>query len=430
MPRKRREGEAPAEPPRLPAALDRIRFHYFAPSCRYHDIPTLMRFLSVVRLPQYNSEAAPHLAACSPAATVVCLTPAIGQTWFRSGTEAMTRRRVASPHRQKRIALAACLTVVVTIGNATAQEIVGAPMDLAAFVHEGLLPGGTIFEDTHSVTGALTTPKQSAEYLYPASKGQNLSGRSTNITGAFASSLAESDGNGGVGVTAWIGGSPSNTNPASIGQLVSQATWKQNFTYNGTIPASISLHLHIPALQVGLIGVPPNRDSVSATETAQAEATLETTIIHPDNSSSPGASFEFGLRAFERQLILGPGVFENFADVEFLGANNSTVDLFQSFKDNGSDSNPRFSIDSVSTDVKLGTLQPGDTVSYVYQLTAQGTTHGGEHGYVAFLGDPFGLDLTQGNLILTTTPVPEPTTCILTAVALTYLVIPLARRRP
>jgi hypothetical protein len=122
-------------------------------------------------------------------------------------------------------------------------------------------------------------------------------------------------------------------------------------------------------------------------------------------------------------------VFENFADVEFLGANNSTVDLFQSFKDNGSDSNPRFSIDSVSTDVKLGTLQPGDTVSYVYQLTAQGTTHGGEHGYVAFLGDPFGLDLTQGNLILTTTPVPEPTTCILTAVALTYLVIPLARRQ-
>ena len=49
----------------------------------------------------------------------------------------------------------------------------------------------------------------------------------------------------------------------------------------------------------------------------------------------------------------------------------------------------------MSTDVKLGTLQPGDTVSYVYQLTAQGTTHGGEQGYVAFLGDPFGLDVTR-----------------------------------
>ena len=56
----------------------------------------------------------------------------------------------------------------------------------------------------------------------------------------------------------------------------------------------------------------------------------------------------------------------------------------------------------MSTNIKLGTLQPGDTVSYVYQLTAQGTTHGGEQGYVAFLGDPFGLDVTSGNLILST----------------------------
>ena len=77
-----------------------------------------------------------------------------------------------------------------------------------------------------------------------ASKGENLSGRSTNIQGAFAlPRWRESDGNGGVGVTAWIGGSASNTNPAAIGQLVSEATWKQNFTYDGSIPASISLHL-------------------------------------------------------------------------------------------------------------------------------------------------------------------------------------------
>ena len=180
----------------------------------------------------------------------------------------------APRHRQRQIVLTACLAVALMAGQAVGGEIVGAPIDLSAFVHEALLPGGTIFEDTHSVTGALTTPKQSAEYLYLASKGENLSGRSTNIQGAFASALAESDGNGGVGVTAWIGGSPSNTNPASIGQLVSQATWKQNFTYNGTVPASISLHLHIPALEVGLIGVPPNRDSISATETAEAKATL------------------------------------------------------------------------------------------------------------------------------------------------------------
>jgi hypothetical protein len=309
--------------------------------------------------------------------------------------------------RKTRLSLWTLLAGALAAGQAIAGEIVGAPIDLSALVHEGLLPGGTIFEDTHTVVGALTTPKQSAEYLYSASKGENLSGRSTNIQGAFASSLAESDGNGGVGVTSWIGGSPSNANPAAVEQLVAEAAWRQNFTYNGTIPASISLALHIPALEVGLIGVPPNRDSFSATETAEAIATLEANIIHPDLSVSPGAKFEFGLKAFERQLIFSPGNFANFADVGFLGANNSTVDLFNSFKDNGDRFNPRFTLDSVSVNVKLGTLEPGDTVSYIYQLTAEGTTHGAEQGFVAFLGDPFGLDVVTGNLVLSATAVPE-----------------------
>jgi hypothetical protein len=339
------------------------------------------------------------------------------------GEGEMTALAAARCTRKKRISAATLLAGALAAGQAMGGEIVGAPIDLSAFVHEGLLPGSTIFEDTHSVVGALTTPKQSAEYLYLASKGENLSGRSTNIQGAFSSSLAESDGNGGVGVTSWIGGSPSNSNPAAVEQLVAQATWKQNFTYNGTIPAAISVALHIPALQVGLIGVPPNRDSMNATETAEAEATLEATIIHPDFSTSPGASFEFGLKAFEQQLIIRPGDFANFADVKFLGANNGTVDLFKSFKDNGDRFNPRFSLDSVSANIKLGTLEPGDTVSYVYQLTAEGTTHGGEQGFVAFLGDPFREDVVTGNLILSTrdvpgTAVPEPTTWLLLIVGL------------
>jgi hypothetical protein len=325
--------------------------------------------------------------------------------------------------------LTSWLALVLMAGQAVGGQIVGAPIDLSAFVHEGLLPGGTIFEDTHSVTGALTTPVQSAEYLYLASKGENLSGRSTNITGAFASALAQSDGNGGVGVTAWIGGSPSNTNPDAIGQLVSQATWKQSFTYLGTVPATISLQLHIPALQVGLIGVPPNRESVSATETAEAKATLATTITHPGLSTSRGGSFEFGLRTFERQLVIRPGDFENFADVGFLGANNSTVNLFKSFKDNGDPFNPRFSLDSVTANINLGTLQPGDTVSYVYQLTAQGTSHGAEQGYVAFLGDPFGADITSGNLVLSAASVPEPASWTLSMIALVCVVAVLRLRR-
>jgi hypothetical protein len=77
----------------------------------------------------------------------------------------------------------------------------------------------------------------------------------------------------------------------------------------------------------------------------------------------------------------------------------------------------------------LGTLQPGDTVSYVYQLTAQGTTNGGEQGYVAFLGDPFGLDVTSGNLVLSIASVPEPATGILSVIGLLCIVLVLGSRR-
>jgi hypothetical protein len=342
----------------------------------------------------------------------------------------------APRHRQMQSVFTACLAVALMAGQAVSGEIVGAPIDLSARVHETVLPGGTIFDDTHSVTGAFTTPKQSAEYLYLASQGENLSGRSTNIDRAFASALAESDGNGGVGVTAWIGANPSHSNPAAIGQLVSQATWQQSFTYNGTIPVPISLHLNIPALQVGLIGVPPRRDEASVTETAEAKATLTATIIHPDLTTSPGASFEFGMRAFETQLPSGPGPLFNFADYEFIGVNDRTKHLFEDafiikFID---PFDPRFDMKPVSTDVGLGTLQPGDTVSYVYQLTAQGTTNGGEQGYVAFLGDPFGLDVTSGNLVLSTgtpsaTPAPAPATWMLSVIGLVCVVVARGGRR-
>ena len=40
-------------------------------------------------------------------------------------------------------------------------------------------------------------------------------------------------------------------------------------------------------------------------------------------------------------------------------------------------------------------------MSWVYTLTAQGTTHGFERGYFAFLGDPFGDDVVTGNLTQT-----------------------------
>jgi hypothetical protein len=74
----------------------------------------------------------------------------------------------------------------------------------------------------------------------------------------------------------------------------------------------------------------------------------------------------------------------------------------------------KFTVDSISTVVDLGLLQTGDTLSYVYTLTAEGTTHGFERGYDAFLGDPFGVDIVTDNLSMTVALVgataPEPST--------------------
>ena len=39
-----------------------------------------------------------------------------------------------------------------------------------------------------------------------------------------------------------------------------------------------------------------------------------------------------------------------------------------------------FLLDPFSTDVDLGMLNTGDNLSYVYTLTAEGTTHGFERG--------------------------------------------------
>jgi hypothetical protein len=68
-------------------------------------------------------------------------------------------------------------------------------------------------------------------------------------------------------------------------------------------------------------------------------------------------------------------------------------------------------------------------VSYVYQLTAQGTTHGAEQGYVAFLGDPFGADVVSGNLVLSVASVPEPASWTLGAIGLVCAVLAVGHRR-
>jgi hypothetical protein len=301
-------------------------------------------------------------------------------------------------------------------GTVCAQSVVGSPQDLTAQVADYHNPGGTVFTDQQTVTGAFPNPKQSAEYLYLAPIGQNFSGHSTSIHPAFASSLAESDGNGGVGVSSWIAGMAAPGLPGSTDELVAAATWVQTFTYNGALAASISLHFEIPALTVGLIGVAPNRDAVSKTESARTAVILTSIIDRADGTQAQGGSFEYGIRADEYQIPLGPGVYENFADISI------TNDIFQNtLTNNGDTYNPEWTLAAVKGNVTLGVLGPGDSISYVYTISASGTTLGGEHGYYAFIGDPFGIDVVSGNLLPVLGPVPEPPVWALAVGGLAWL---------
>jgi hypothetical protein len=290
--------------------------------------------------------------------------------------------------------------------------VVGSPIDLSANVSEAILPGGTIFQESKPLFGTSPDPKQSAQLLHISSTGVNpfdpffFDNSNHSISGAFASSLAESNGNGGVGVSQLILASPGGTDPRSTRQLVAQSIWTQTFLYLGTPTVDLKLHLEIPQLLVGLWLVPPMRDFASATETAQASARVETVITHPDGTFSKGGGFEFGLKEFEVQLPNPAGGFLNFADFRMLGTAGPPLDV-------GDESTvAAFRLDPLSTTVDLGLLNTGDTLSYVYTLTAEGTTHGFERGFQASVGDPFGVDVVANNLGVTVSlaggEVPEP----------------------
>jgi hypothetical protein len=108
-------------------------------------------------------------------------------------------------------ALTAILIAAFSSGTLSAGTlqfgVAGSPIDLSANVSEAILPGGSVFQDSSPLVGTEPDPKQSANLLHISSTGVNPSPRS-NISGAFASSLAESNGNGGVGVSQLIFGPP------------------------------------------------------------------------------------------------------------------------------------------------------------------------------------------------------------------------------
>src|SRR6478735_8395301 len=131
-----------------------------------------------------------------------------------------------------RNALAATIAALIPAfsnGTLYADTVIGT-VDLSANVRESILPGGTVFHDAKPLFDTTPDPKQSAELLHLSATGVNGSGRSTNISSAFASSLAESDGNGGVGVSQLIFGSPSATGQG-VRQLVAQSLWTDTFVF-------------------------------------------------------------------------------------------------------------------------------------------------------------------------------------------------------
>jgi hypothetical protein len=80
------------------------------------------------------------------------------------------------------------------------------------------------------------------------------------------------------------------------------------------------------------------------------------------------------LREFETQIPDSAGGLLNFGDLELIGTDGP---LFASLHEDFDfpQSRVRWRIDPVSTSVDLGLLHNGDTLAYVYALTAEGTTH-------------------------------------------------------
>jgi hypothetical protein len=322
---------------------------------------------------------------------------------------------------------AAAILLATQVASASADDLPAglfvAPATFSVSIEGNLLPGGNVFQDGQVVnTGDVGAPL-SAQRLKTIEHSSNFSGRSTQIDQGFASAQADNTGNGGVGVTNWLAITP-GVNVTS--QLAAKAVWTQTFTNTGSTDIKLSLNLHIPDMEVGLIGVPPNRTGPSDTETALTQVDLATSI-NRGGTLEHGGDFSFGMKVSEKQFPFGTGPnvtnFSNFAVLDPFSSGKLPINPFLTLKDNGDDSVPKFTIDKLSFTQTLGTLHPGDILSYVYTLTAEGTTHGAEQGTLAFLGDPFDFTASGGGFEVTAATVPEPASWVLSLVGVILIAL-------
>ncbi len=214
-----------------------------------------------------------------------------------------------------------------------------------------------------------------------------------------------------------IFGTPGGSGSGDTRQLVAQSLWTQTFTYTGMFPVDITLHLHVPDLQVGLLGVPPRRTGISAAETAQAMGSLVRSITHPDLTIE-GGHIEFGLSESEEQIPSGPDLL-NIGVVNVFGSTG--IFTHQAPRLNGVDFNSELlPLASFSGDVDLGVMHDrGHPLLCLYAHRRGHHTRLRARLLLPSSATPSALNAIGDNLTVTVTPVggaadaPEATTCLL-----------------
>ena len=340
----------------------------------------------------------------------------------------MTLRHFAYSTCLQASLLSAAVIVLSAPANVRADPVPAGlfvtPPTFSVSVKENLLPGGNVFSDGEVVDTGQPDASTSVARLHRTERSSNFSGRSKQIDQGFASAQADRSGNGGVGVTNWLAITPGVD---VTSQLAATVLWTQTFSNTGTADITLSGDVHVPSMEIGLIGVPPNRSAPSNTETALAQVELAVSINRADGTLEHGGDFTFGMKISEKQFPLGTGpnvtTFSNFAIVDPFSSGKLAINPFLTLQDNGDDSVPKITIDDLSFSQRLGTLHPGDILSYVYTLTAEGTTHGAEQGFLAFVGDPFELAASGGGFEVTAVAaaVPEPANWLLSVLGLVLI---------